>query len=130
MTIQQFYLNLYYNNYIGYKSEITSHSLGIVDYLVNDWKISLEGPLRGLIRMVIIDTDHYFNSFYDDEPDMIVIYNEDFKSFSEANDKRKLIKHLIKEDDYSWTQSQVDDESYLVYIIFDSDFKILKNGVL
>ena len=127
---QTFYLNLYYNNYLGYLAKVETEPQHIPDYLIDDWEINLEAPAPNSTRLIIIDTEKYWDNEGCDQSSFIV-YQKDYNSYQLANEKRKKLKKYVREDDYSWLQVNIhEDETYLVYIILESDFKISKVGVL
>jgi len=123
-----YYFTMNYCNYIGFytiieKRPIKSHD----DYYVENWKLSLPKSKCGekTISLFLLDT----NVYYEDDGNPIV-YNETFASLDESQNKIENIKKKFKNCDVSWSFNQeLDDESDIIFIVFDDKGKILDKGV-
>lgn len=124
------YVNVYYSHVYGYTGGISKKKENNIDNLVDDWEICLYAPPDGLYRFVIVDSDQYYEGFYE-ENSKYMLYNNDFNNINDALKKLSEIKEKCKNLDYSWCNYNFEnDEAYLVYGIYDKKFKFEKVGVV
>lgn len=120
------YVNVYYSRVYGYTGGISTEKENNIDNLVDDWEICLDAPPDGLYRLVIVDSDQY----YEENP-IYVLYDNDFTNINDALDKLSETTEKYKNEDYSWCNySFENDEAYLVYGIYDKNFDFEKVGVV
>jgi len=123
-----YYFTMDHCNYSGYsaiieKRPIKSHN----DYYVENWKLSLPKSKcsEKTISLFLLDT----NVYYEDEGNPIV-YNETFSLLDECQNKIENIKKKFDNCDISWSFNQeLDDESDIIFIVFDDKGQILDKGV-
>ena len=124
------YVNVYYCHVYGYTGRISKKKENNTDNLVDDWEICLYAPPDNLYRLVIVDSDQYYEGFYKEKL-KYMLYNNDFNNINDAVEKLSEIKEKCKKQDYSWCNYSFDnDEAYLVYGIYDNKFKFEKVGVV
>ena len=124
------YVNVYYSHVYGYTGGISKKKENNIDNLVDDWEICLYAPPDGLYQFVIVDSDKYYEEFYEENLEYM-LYNNYFNTINDALEKLNEIKEKCRNLDYSWCNYIFDnDEAHLVYGIYDKKFKFEKVGVV